>query len=209
LQLRGYQGRQFCRSLAAGLVSAACGLALVLTPFGTTFERTFGLDWLFKIRGARTPPPEVAVIGINSGTGRALGLPRLPHDWPRTVHARLIDRLVEQNARGIVFDIDFSRSKPGDEDAVLAGAISKADRVVLFEWLSRRRERVLTANGGDGGWTWAEQMNRQPLYWRMRPRRSVSSHCRNSTRPAFELWLFKPSAGDALTMAAVAPQPEI
>ena len=119
-QFRGYQGQHFWRSLAAGLVTAACGLALVLTPLGTTFERTFGLDWLFKIRGARTPPPEVAVVGINSGTGRALDLPRLPHDWSRTVHARLIDRLVAQNAEGIVFDIDFSRAKTGDEDAVLA-----------------------------------------------------------------------------------------
>ena len=77
------------------------------------------------MRGARTPPPDVAVVGINSGTGRALGLPRLPHDWPRTVHARLIDRLVAQNAKGIVFDIDFSRAKPGDEDAVLAQAIAR------------------------------------------------------------------------------------
>src|SRR6476469_291803 len=154
LQLGSYQKQQLWRSLAAGLVTALCGLALVLTPLGATFERTFGLDWLLKMRGARPPQREVAVVGINSGTGRALDLPRLPHDWPRTVHARLIDRLVEQNAKGIVFDIDFSRSKPGDEDAVLASAIAKAGRVVLFQWLSGRKERIITANGGDGGWTW-------------------------------------------------------
>ena len=76
LQLGGYQGQQLWRSLAAGLVTAVCGLALVLTPLGTTFERTFGLDWLFKMRGARPPPPDVAVVGINSGTGRALDLPQ-------------------------------------------------------------------------------------------------------------------------------------
>jgi adenylate cyclase len=129
-QFIGYQG--LWRSIAAGLVAAACGLALILTPLGTTFERTFGLDWLFKVRGARTQPPDVAVVGIDSGTGRALHLPRLPHDWPRTVHARLIDRLVVQNAKGIVFDIDFSHPKTGDENTVLARAIAEADRVVLF-----------------------------------------------------------------------------
>ena len=99
------------RSLAAGSVTALCGLALILTPLGTTFERSFGLDWLFKVRGARPPPPDIAIVGINSQTGAALGLPRLPHDWSRAVHARLVEGLVEQNARGIVFDIDFSRPK--------------------------------------------------------------------------------------------------
>ena len=52
-QLGGYQGQQLWRSIVAGLVTAIVGAALVLTPLGTTFERTFGLDWLFKMRGAR------------------------------------------------------------------------------------------------------------------------------------------------------------
>jgi adenylate cyclase len=206
MQFTGYQGQQLWRSLAGGLVTAACGLTLVLTPFGTTFERTFGLDWLFKMRGARTPPPDVAVVGINSGTGRALNLSRLPHDWPRTVHARLIDRLVVQDTRGIVFDIDFSRAKPGDEDAVLAQAIAGADRVVLFEWLSGRRERVVTSSGGDAGWTWVEQMQ---------PPTAVLADAAKALGPfplpkldqaAFEFWAFKSSAGDAPTTAAVALQ---
>jgi adenylate cyclase len=122
------------------------------------------------------------------------------------VHAHLIDRLVEQNAKGIVFDIDFSRSKPGDEDAVLADAIAKADRVVLFEWLSGRRERVTTANGGDGGWTWVEQMQ---------PPTAMLANAAKALGPfplpkldqaAFEFWAFKSSAGDAPTTAAVALQ---
>jgi adenylate cyclase len=205
-QLGGYQGQQVWRSLAAGLAAAACGLFLILLPVGTTFERTFGLDWLFKLRGARTPPPYVAVVGINSGTGRALGLPRLPHDWPRTVHARLIDRLVSQNAEGIVFDIDFSRSKPGDEDAVLANAISKADRVVLFEWLSGRRERVITANGGDGGWIWVEQMQPLPKVLADAAKALGPFPLPKLDQAAFEFWTFKSSAGDAPTTAAVALQ---
>ncbi len=206
LQLGGYQKQQLWRSLAAGLVTAVCGLVLVLTPLGTTFERTFGLDWLFKMRGARTPPPDVAVVGINSGTGRALDLPRMPHDWPRTVHARLTERLVGQNAGGIVFDIDFGRAKPGDEDAILARAIAAADRVILFEWLTAGRERVVTAKGGDGGWTWVE---------RMQPPTEVLAAAAKALGPfplpkldqaAFEFWAFKSSAGDAPTTAAVALQ---
>src|SRR5262249_50281361 len=121
-----------------------------------------------------------------------------------TVHTRLIERLVSQNAEGIVFDIDFSRSKPGD--AVLADAIAKADRVVLFEWLSGRRERVTTANGSDGSWTWVEQMQ---------PPTAMLANAAKALGPfplpkldqaAFEFWAFKSSAGDAPTTAAVALQ---
>ena len=206
LQLGSYRGQQLWRSLVAGLVTAAIGLALGLTPLGTTFERTFGLDWLFKMRGARPAPAEVAVVGINSRTGQALGLPRLPHDWPRTVHARLVDSLSERDAGAIVFDIDFNRAKPGYEDAVLARAISEADRVVLFEWLAGRRERIITASGGDGGWTWVEQMQPPSPVLAAAAKALGPFPLPKLDQAAFEFWAFKSSAGDAATTAAVALQ---
>ena len=108
--------------------------------------------------------------------------------------------------RGIVFDIDFSRAKPGDEDAILARAIAQADRVVLFEWLAERRERVVTPGGGDGGWTSIEQLH---------PPTEVLAAAAKALGPfplpkldqaAFEFWAFKSSAGDMPTTAAVALQ---
>lgn len=205
-QFRGYGLQRLARGFTIGLATAASGLALAVTPLGTTFERTFGLDWLFKTRGVRSPPPEVAIVAINSRTGQALGLPRAPHHWPRTIHARLIEGLTEQNADFIVFDIDFRRPKPGDEDAILARAIAEADRVALFETLAARRERVLTAAGGDGGWTWIEE--RQP------PAGTLAAAAKalgpfplpKLGQAAFEFWAFKSSAGGAPTTAALALQ---
>ena len=124
---------------------------------GTEFEKTVGLPWLFKVRGPIEPPPEVAVVAIDGSTGRRLDLPRLPRDWPRTIHAQLIESLVERNAAVIVFDMDFSRVKSGYEDLVFAKAISDADRVVLFERLEGRRQPVERADGTSGGWTWVEE----------------------------------------------------
>ena len=49
------KGSSFGEALPLGCVTAVCGLVLVLTPLGTTFERTFGLDWLFKMRGVKNP----------------------------------------------------------------------------------------------------------------------------------------------------------
>src|SRR5262249_47264085 len=187
--------QQVLRSVAAGLFSAAVGIALILTPLGMAFECTFGLDWLFKVRGIRQPPPDITIVGINSRTGAVLGLPRLAHDWSRTVHARLIDYLMEQNASGVVFDVDFSRPKPGDEDGILARAISQADRVVLFEWLAGRRERVVTPEGGDGGWTWIEQLQ-PPAEGLGQAAKALGPFPRPKIdQAAFEFWAVKSSAG--------------
>src|SRR5215475_195841 len=149
--------RRLARSLLVGIVTALCGAALVGTPPGATFERTVGLDWLFNMRGVVPPPPDVVVVAINSTTGKALGLPKQPRDWPRTKHADLVKRLVEHHAGVIVFDVDFSRTKLGNEDAVFASSIAEAKRVVLFEWLAGRWEQLVDARGGDGGRVWVEE----------------------------------------------------
>ena len=202
----GYRVQRWVRSLGIGLAVAVLGLVLISIPLGTTFERTFGLDWLFKIRGAVTPPPQVAVVGINSRTGRALDLPRLPRDWPRAVHARLIERLVARNAEVIVFDFDFSRAKPGGDDAVFANAVAKANRVVLYEWLAGRRERAVTAAGTDAGWTWVEE-KQPPTEVLAKAARALGPFPLPKLNQAvFEFWTFKPSAGDAPTTAAIALQ---
>jgi adenylate cyclase len=203
-QFRGYRREKFLRGVASGLVAAAFGLALIMTPFGETFERTFGLNWLFKVRGARQPPPDITIVGINSRTGAALDLPRLPHDWSRTVHAHVIQRLVEQNVRGIIFDIDFTRPKV--EDAILASAIASADRVVLFEWLAGRRERVIRSDGADAGWTWIEQLQRPAEVLAEAAKALAPFPLPKIDQAAFEFWAFKSSAGGMPTMSAVALQ---
>ncbi len=204
--LTGYRPQSLARSLAIGFVVAAFGLALISIPLGTTFERTFGLDWLFKMRGAVAPPPQVAVLGINGRTGRALDLPRLPRDWPRTVHARFLVRLIQQNAAAIVFDFDFSRAKSNDEDAAFANMITQAKRVVLFEWLAGRRERLVSADGKDAGWTWVEEKQPPAPMLAQAARALGPFPLPKLDQAVFEFWTFKSSAGDAPTTAAIALQ---
>jgi adenylate cyclase len=198
LQLGGYQGQQFRRSLAAGLVTAACGFVLILTPLGTTLERTFGLDWLFKLRGARTQPPNVAVVGISSDTAQNLGLfSREPVGWPRTEHARLINRLVSLNAQGIVFDIDFSSPKPGNEDTVLGQAIRQAGRVGLFMRTDPPKTR---------GSIRAVVM-RLPTEALAKDARAVGPFVLAKLDQAtFQYWTFKSDAGDTPAIPAAALQ---
>jgi adenylate cyclase len=204
---RGRRLGRLGRSLLVGLAAALCGVLLALTPPGVALERTFGLDWLFRLRGATMPPAEVAVVGINGKTGDALGLRgRLPRDWERTIHGQLVERLVERNAGVIVFDVDFSREKSPYEDRVFANAILKANRVVLFEWLSGRRERIFDANGAARGWTWVEERNAPAPVLANAARAIGPFAVPKVDKAALEFWAFKSSAGDAPTTAAIALQ---
>jgi adenylate cyclase len=209
---RGRRLGRLVRSLLVGFVAGLCGVLLALTPPGVALERNFGLDWLFKLRGAIVPPAEVAVVGINGKTGAALSLRglglrgRLPRDWERTIHGQLVERLVERNASVIVFDVDFSREKSPYEDRVFANAIIKANRVVLFEWLAARRERVFDKNGAAGGWTWVEERNAPTPVLANAARAIGPFVIPKLDKAALEFWAFKSSAGDAPTTAAIALQ---
>jgi adenylate cyclase len=203
---RSHRLGQLARGLLTGVAAALCGLGLVMTPLGTTFEREYGLDWLFSMRGAIKPPPGVVVVAINSTTGRALDLPKLPRDWPRTTHAELVKRLVERHAGVIVFDMDFSRAKSGYEDSVFASAIAEANRIVLFEWLAGRKERIIDATGADGGWTWVEEKQSPTPLLASSAKALGPFPLPKLGKAAFEFWAFKSSAGDAATTAAIALQ---
>jgi adenylate cyclase len=157
------------------------------------------------MRGALPPPPGLAIVAINSETGAALGLPKAPHHWPRTVHARLVEALVEDNVRSIVFDMDFSRPK-GDEDAVFAGEIAKADRVILFERLAARSLQVDTQGKDSRDWVWIEE-RRPPTEILKEAARAVGPFVLPKLgQQVFQFWAFKASAGDTPTTPALALQ---
>lgn len=198
--------RQRLKAATAALFTALIGCAWAVSSPGLSIERSIGLDWLFKMRGTMEPPHGIIIVGINGRTGSALNLPRAPHHWPRTVHAELVDRLVAANAATVVFDVDFSRTKPGDEDAVLARSIANADRVVLFERLAARTQHL---SGGDHDHlqtVWIEHSE---------PPVEVLAEAASAIAPfalpkvgqsAIDFFAFKPSLGDAPTIPAVALQ---
>jgi adenylate cyclase len=194
-----FGGRRLGRSFAAGLVTALCGLALILTPLGEAFERDFGLDWLFQHRGTRQPPPDVAVVGIDSATSRTLSRPGM-----RVIPNQLINRLAEDDAAGIVVDINFGQPNPGDEDAVLAKAIADAGRVVLYEWLTQREIRATTADGKNAG-AFPSEQREPPIQILAEQAKALGSFPLPKQREAvWEFWAFK--SGDEPTTAAIALQ---
>jgi adenylate cyclase len=148
----------------------------------------------------------VAVVAINERDIAGLGLPRLPRDWPRSVHGQLIEQLVERGASAIVFDMDFQRSKSDEDDAEFARAVAAAERVVLFERLNGKRQPIYDMDGQQTGTIWIEELV---------PPIPVLAEAAKALAPfpvpkvqvnVYQFWPFKPSAGDVATMPAVALQ---
>jgi len=193
------------RGLWLGLAAAILGLAVSALPFGQNMEEGFGLTWLFRLRGPETPPVEVAIVSIDRDSSKRLGLPDNPRDWPRDIHAHLLDRLKEAGARLVVFDVLFKEPRGPAVDRKLANAIRRAGNVILFEFL---RKEILPMLGSDGSHSEIVTEQRVPplaaladaalgLAPFVLPRVPIEVH---------QVWLYKPEAGGAATLPVVALQ---
>lgn len=120
----------------ACLIIFLTGVLMTLFQVGINLEEGLGLHWLFQIRGVRPQPEQVVVVSTDRQSAYKLGLPQEPYKWPRSLHGRLVSRLVEQGAKVIVFDIFFKDLGSQEENAKFAEAMREAGNVILFEKLS-------------------------------------------------------------------------
>jgi diguanylate cyclase (GGDEF)-like protein len=110
--------------------------AALTVVLGALLAQTSGIldpldRWSADLRfrgGERPATGDIIVADIDARSLQEIGT----WPWPRSIHAKLIDRLVSLGATEIAFDIDFStRSNPID-DAALAAALERAGgRVIL------------------------------------------------------------------------------
>lgn len=70
----------------------------------------------------RAPSGETVLVEIDAASLQALGV----WPWPRSIHAKVLDKLLELGAADIVFDIDFSTASSPEEDAALEAALERA-----------------------------------------------------------------------------------
>lgn len=117
---------------------------MLLSPLRDV-ENGAGLKLLYSLRGTRSPPRAVMIITLDSQSARALNLPTRPERWPRQLHARLVEGLIDRGAGAIGFDVLFEREREPDGDQALAAALRRAGNVVLVE--SVAREEVKAADG--------------------------------------------------------------
>jgi adenylate cyclase len=85
------------------------------------------LDLQFAIRGPITPGPETVIATIDEKSIKNLG--RFP--WPRSTWGRVVDRLTEEGAKVIVFDVFFTEPETVASDDLFQRSIMRSGRVVL------------------------------------------------------------------------------
>ncbi len=85
------------------------------------------LDLHFALRGPVQPGPETVIAAIDEKSINRLG--RFP--WPRSTWGRVVDRLTEEGAKVIVFDVFFSEPETVASDDLFQKAIMRSGRVVL------------------------------------------------------------------------------
>ncbi len=198
--------RRWRKGLAVGILTGVAGAILGLSGIGNTLETRVGLSWLFHLRGPVAAPADVAVIAINAGTGQRLGLSESPQDWPRSIHAKLVDALVQRGASTIVFDVFFKTPKLAEDDALFAAAVDRADRVVLVEKLTGKKQPIQDMSGRHTGFVWIEELI-PPLESLEKAARGLAPFPLPKIDAAvYEFWTFKSSVGDAPTMPAIALQ---
>ncbi|MGV8712887.1 MAG: CHASE2 domain-containing protein [Nitrosomonas sp.] len=128
------------RQLLLGGMLGLFGILAHLMPL----EERFGLFWLFHLRGPATAPDNVVGVAIDQTSAMQMGLSIMPRLWPRDIHAQLIDKLVHDGARAIVFDLVFDMpSVLAETDERLAQAIRAAGNVILTERLVRHNAAEL------------------------------------------------------------------
>jgi adenylate cyclase len=112
-------------------VVAVLAAVLALTACATHLMRALELDSVdarFSLRGTQAQPQDLVVVEIDDRTFSDLGV---QWPFPRSLHARLIDRLREAGARTIAFDVQFTEPTAAAEDNALIRAIGHQGGMVL------------------------------------------------------------------------------
>ena len=108
------------------LWTALAGIIFGLVGFGEIAE-----DWLRVARNGfhrHKASGDIVLVLIDDRSLRAV----TNWPWPRSQDARLIDRIAESGAKRMFVDINLSFPSTQKDDAALAGALQRADRVTLF-----------------------------------------------------------------------------
>ncbi len=126
--------------LSAALIFGGSLLAIFMlalfTPWLSQMERATQ-DFIFRIRPHIAPSSDLVIAAIDETSQKEIG----PLPWNRVVHAALLQKLKEEGARGVVFDVIFDQPKPAedgiDQDAEFARAIADFPAVILGRDISR------------------------------------------------------------------------
>ncbi len=139
-RLKTRRKRFLFRPLLFGLLSG--GLAVLACAFLALRGAFPGWDaqaedfWV-RIRGGLPANPKIILIAADEASQSALNQ---QWPWPRSLHARLVDRLTAAGAKVIALDLIFAEDgRDAEADRQLADAIRRSGRCVLASFIDQTR----------------------------------------------------------------------
>ncbi|MER0204986.1 MAG: adenylate/guanylate cyclase domain-containing protein [Nitrosomonas sp.] len=190
-----------------GIFTGLLGVTLYLSPVGLWLEERFGLNALFLLRGAIQAPDEVVVVALDQQSAVQLKLHVKPRLWPRSIHARLIDRLAAAGANTIIFDLIFDTpSDIPEQDEELANAIKRAGNVLLVERLDYQDSELLNQLDGITYQAFIQEGATQLLPIIGEAAKARAPFTLPKAERVHHYWTFKSYAGDIATVPVVVLQ---
>jgi adenylate cyclase len=129
------RGRRALRVLKKSFLAGIAGA--LLFAFAIGLEESLGLEFLFLLRGVRTPPQDVLIVSADRFSSSSLSLHDDPQKWPRWIHAGLTKIIAQHGAAVIAFNLLFHEPKDPQGEALFADAMVQAGNVVLCQGLER------------------------------------------------------------------------
>ncbi|HEY6897349.1 MAG TPA: adenylate/guanylate cyclase domain-containing protein [Rhodocyclaceae bacterium] len=123
----GSRAQRIFYAIALSLLVWLLGLALSLTSFWQQIEY-HAFDKLTVLTAPGRSALPITIIGIDEASFAQVGK-RWP--WPRSLYAKVVDRLVASGAAVIAFDMIFAEASEPKEDQAFADAVQRAGNVVM------------------------------------------------------------------------------
>lgn len=177
------------------LLIGCAGLLLSISEPGEYLEEEVGLDWLFKLRGALPPPPDVILITVDKASAEILRLPDDPKKWPHNYYATLIDNVNRQNPALIALNIRFDESRDPGQDIKLSQAMRRQRNVLLISYLKQISLPDISA----GGEVYSERIIEPIPVLRFASLGTAPFPLPKTASTVKEFWAYKHSAGDIPT----------
>lgn len=190
----------FCICLGIGLL----GILGSLLPVLSVAEENLGLHLLYQWRGPEKPQADVVVVAIDRESARAFNLPAAANKWPRSLHARLLERLTASGAAVVAFDLIFHEPQSAANDQVFAAAVADAGNVILTQPIDRRIMPLADPTG-----TWTTRVNIEKMVSAIPVIAEAALGQAPFPLPKIpvklnQFWRFSPGSGDVPTLPVVA-----
>lgn len=130
------------------LVALIAAMLAVALEAGGVLEQAEldSIDARFALRGSQPPSPDLALVLVDDVTFNDLDL---QWPFPRGLHARVLDRLREDGARLIAYDVQFTQPASGCRPDVDPDARVCDGDAALLDAVERARPTVFAVSAAD------------------------------------------------------------